>query len=219
MHSWRNEQRWPPYVNIAGETIPAHAVMRVDDRRKQHLKGGTLLDMGKPDGNDSIYAINGFGDALQGRYGLFTMDYPAAVLATGTLQTGDEIGPTVDSWKMSDDGSGFLAIGELVNDLVLVVPKLGGNEHFVGIANRDIPAGTKPAPPDLGAPGHNNGAKDVDLIRINKTKVWEYCLDSAGAIIKIPTFNMCLVKVDKDERVQGKRDKGKWHIDVVCCPA
>lgn len=115
--SWHSDQRYPPFWNVSGEVIPAYAAIRISGKRVVGA-GGTALEGSKPDGSDSVVAVNGPSDVQINRSGRCTLDWPATVLSDST----GEIGPVSGSFVMSASGSGYRVIGGLTSGKALVSP-------------------------------------------------------------------------------------------------
>jgi len=129
--------RW---TNVAGETIPAHAVVQF----KANFSSG-YSQASKPDGSSGLFFANGFVDVAASAKGESLLwNRARLVLLDGSPTVGDEVGPTNGSWSMSSLGTGFRVIHQAVSGVGSVLQIGGGGsgetiEH--GIVRENLGCG------------------------------------------------------------------------------
>lgn len=109
------------WLNVAGITIPAYAVIQLVTDFTSGLSQASM-----PDSNDGLFYVNGPVDVPTGKRGeSYLWNRPRPVLLTGTELVGDEVGPVDSSWSMSRDGRGYRVLHQAVGG-VAVVERAGG---------------------------------------------------------------------------------------------
>jgi hypothetical protein len=93
------------WKNISGETIPAYGVVQF---RSNYDSGLGFSQAEKPDGTIGLFFVNGPVTVANLAKGSSTLwNRPQTVLLEGNPVVGDEVGPSADSWAMSDQGRGY----------------------------------------------------------------------------------------------------------------
>lgn len=110
------------WVNTSGSTVPAYGVVQF----KANFSAG-LNQASKPDGEPRLYFANGPVDIPATKEGESLMwNRARLVLIDGSPTVGDVVGPVADSWKMSEEGVGFLVMHQAVDGVGAVVQVGGG---------------------------------------------------------------------------------------------
>src|SRR5262245_11575096 len=104
---------WVRYINGSGETIPAHAVMRITNW--DLVNGEVVYNVAKPDSTYRWrYLVNGpisvGSDSTHEGYGTFLGD-GGLVYCSGTPAVNQMWYPTPSQWYLSQHGPGFLVAG------------------------------------------------------------------------------------------------------------
>lgn len=100
-----------PFYNNSGETIPAYAIMQVDEW-KDDANDRDYFRVKKPDGDGKTYIINGPLEIAAGSDGMGSRkDGILARYLSGTPAADEEWGPTSGSWYLSSSGSGLNIVG------------------------------------------------------------------------------------------------------------
>lgn len=110
-----------PWVNDAGEEIPAFGVvqLRTDFDTTSHAS--------KPDSTSGLFFVNGPVPVASAKRGeSFVWNKPRVVLLDAAASVGDEVGPTDGSWEMSDGGVGFRVLQQAAYGRGVVVQVGGG---------------------------------------------------------------------------------------------
>ena len=110
--SFGNQIRQVPFQSEETETIPPYAALEVSNQLSLP-RGGYLLKAKKPTVTDvNRIAFNGPAPVGSMGYGRLTQDFPAVaqVASMASISLGQEIGPQIDSYLLSVDGTGFAAI-------------------------------------------------------------------------------------------------------------
>ena len=119
--SFDRNRDWLPYLNNAGETVPAFAVVRITG-----ITAG-VYQVSKPNAYGSFldHAFNQAVDVPSGGKGMLSFAAPVwgyYDTADGTPAFGESWGPINASWKLRKLSVGFLIDGGATADRVLVRP-------------------------------------------------------------------------------------------------
>jgi hypothetical protein len=119
-----------PWLNVSGESIPAHAVIQL---RTNFASG--LSQASKPDSSSGIFFTNGPASVgVDGKGESLLWNRPRRVMVNETLAVGDEVGPVEGSWEMTTGGSGFRVIHQDDSGIATVLSVGGGKlELFHGV--------------------------------------------------------------------------------------
>lgn len=110
-----------PWVNDAGEEIPAYGVvqLRTDFDTKSHAS--------KPNSTEGLFFVNGPVPIADTKHGeSLVWSRPRAVLLDAGAAVGDLVGPVEDSWEMTSSGSGFRVLKQATSGVGVVVQIGGG---------------------------------------------------------------------------------------------
>lgn len=126
------------WLNISGATVPAYGVVQF----KNNFASG-YNQASKPNGRTGVYYANGPVDVTDGGYGeSLIWNHSRLVLIEGTPTVGTVVGPTEDSWQMSEAGSGFIVLHQPVDGVGAVVQLGGGSSNILhGIVNEVLERG------------------------------------------------------------------------------
>jgi len=111
-----------PWVNDAGEEIPAYGVvqLRTDYDTTSHAS--------KPDSTAGLFFVNGPVPIASTKHGeSLVWNRPRVVLLDAAAAVGDEVGPVADSWQMTTVGSGFRVLKQASAGVGVVVQSGGGS--------------------------------------------------------------------------------------------
>lgn len=123
--------RW---LNVSGATVPAYGVVQF---RSNFLSGYNQAE--KPDSPTGLFFVNGPVDVLNGGYGESLLFHkPRLVLVSGSPTVGDTVGPSADSWEMSDTGEGFKVMHQPVSGVAAVISAGGGGSRRQVIFSEDL---------------------------------------------------------------------------------
>lgn len=112
-----------PWKNAAGATIPAYGVVQF---RTPFSLGISYAS--KPDSDTGLFFANGPIDVAVDKAGESLLwNRPRLVLLSGDVTVGDTVGPTANSWQMSEGGSGFVVIHQAVDGVGTVCQVGGGS--------------------------------------------------------------------------------------------
>ncbi len=117
-----------PFYNDSGETIPAYAVMQVDEW-KDDANDRDYFRVIKPDGTGATFILNGPLEVADNSDGMGTRhDGMPARYASGTPTVDQTWGPTSSSWDLASSGTGFNIIGglETIGGVTIVRVSLAG---------------------------------------------------------------------------------------------
>lgn len=111
-----------PWVNDAGEEIPAYGVvqLRTDFDTKSHAS--------KPNSTEGLFFVNGPVPIAATKHGeSLVWNRPRVVLLDAGAAVGDLVGPVDGSWEMTTSGSGFRVLRQAVDGRGVVVQVGGGS--------------------------------------------------------------------------------------------
>lgn len=117
-----------PWVNDAGEEIPAYGVvqLRTDYDTKSHAS--------KPNSTEGLFFVNGPVPIASTKHGeSLVWNRPRVVLLDAGAAVGDAVGPTSGSWEMSTGGTGFRVLRQATGGRGVVVQSGGsgsGGHHI-----------------------------------------------------------------------------------------
>lgn len=116
-------------VNNSGEQIPAGGCFRLNAVSGTAVRNNVKYGAIKPDGDDRFYYINGPVPVSDTRtlYAEQTSEIVRALVDWGDpveVAFGDEVGPSANSWQLSNAGTGFYVIGEIGTDGLTPVIKV-----------------------------------------------------------------------------------------------
>jgi len=115
------------WLNISGATVPAYGVVQF----KNNFASG-YNQASKPDGRTGVYYANGPVDIADGGHGeSLIWNHARLVLIEGSPTVGTVVGPTEDSWQMSESGKGFIVLHQPVGGVGAVVQLGGGNSNVL----------------------------------------------------------------------------------------
>jgi len=103
--------RWLPFRNDSGEKAPGGALLRptgVIDH-----DSSAVLTVAKPNASSGLHYINSIFEVEDGEYGNCSRDTPIFAYYDdgGTPALNEEWGPASGSWKLTEDGLGFVVVG------------------------------------------------------------------------------------------------------------
>lgn len=111
---------WIPFRNDSGETIPPYSSIKITGV----VSGGARITLtcDKPSQTTCTYASSGPFSVVADGFGSACVSSHRVVKFSGTVTTGDEIGPVDGSWEASADGNGMMVYGviDATNNLALV---------------------------------------------------------------------------------------------------
>jgi|694.fasta_scaffold00458_52 hypothetical protein len=111
-----------PWVNDAGEEIPAFGVVQL------RTAFDTTSHASKPDNTSGLFFVNGPVPVASAKRGeSLVWNKPRVVLLDAAASVGDEVGPTDGSWEMSDGGVGFRVLQQAADGIGVVVQVGGGS--------------------------------------------------------------------------------------------
>ncbi len=117
-----------PFYNDSGETIPAYAVMQVDEW-KDDANDRDYFRVIKPDGTGATFILNGPLEVADNSDGMGTRhDGMPARYASGTPTVDQTWGPASSSWDLASSGTGFNIVGglETIGGVTIVRVSLAG---------------------------------------------------------------------------------------------
>jgi len=110
------QQRWFPYANGSGETIPAWSCVRITNWDQQNKR----FNVAKPDVTGRFFpAAFSYGrDVADTKFGRLTFDLPtwAAYDSAATPAIGQRWGPDDDAFDLVKFSPGFVVLGDPVDD-------------------------------------------------------------------------------------------------------
>ena len=110
-----------PWENISGEEIPAYGVVQLRTNFDAKSKAS------KPDASTGLFFVNGPTIVAASAFGESHLwDKPRRVLLDAGAAVGDEVGPSEDSWEMSDGGTGWRVLRQAIDGVGVVVQVGGG---------------------------------------------------------------------------------------------
>lgn len=104
---------WQKFYNGSGETIPAYAVMRIEDASLETAEASLVAKKPTCD-REPIWMVNGPVDIPAGSYGYGTFAQHAAYVLYDDADSpayGEMWGPKEDTWTLTKDEPGFVACG------------------------------------------------------------------------------------------------------------
>lgn len=127
--------RW---VNTSIEGVPAYGVVQF----RTDFSGG-YNQASKPDGDDGLYFVNGPVEVAPSAKGeSLVWGKARLVLLSAGLTVGDIVGPTADSWSMSEAGSGFIVMHQPVDGVGAVLQVgTGGGGHEIEFCVKSMSEG------------------------------------------------------------------------------
>lgn len=111
-----------PWVNDAGEEIPAYGVvqLRTDYDTKSHAS--------KPNSTEGLFFVNGPVPVASTKHGeSLVWNRPRTVLLDAAAGVGDIVGPVSGSWAMSTSGTGFRVLRQATGGRGVVVQSGGSS--------------------------------------------------------------------------------------------
>lgn len=124
-----------PWVNVAGESIPAYGVVQF---RADFASG--YSQAAKPNGSEGLFFANGPVEVVDTGHGESLLwDRPREVLINGTVTVGDEVGPVDGQWYMSVNGSGWRVLHQAVGGVGVVV-QIGDRSQFAVVLDGSLAA-------------------------------------------------------------------------------
>ena len=134
------DRGWLPFINQAGETAPAFAILRITG-----VSTDGEFQISKPNtyGSQYLHAINGPHAVPDTKKGGCSLTWPAWIAyatADGTPAFGEEWGPINNDWELRKRSGGFQVVGLPTSGRVLAVQSalLSG----LGQADAQIAAGS-----------------------------------------------------------------------------
>lgn len=116
---------WHEFRNIAGETIPAFACLKITGVLPDEDEQQIAFRAEKPDGYGAQYRhmLNGPVEVPSGAFGVCTAAFPAWALydGGGAPDPAGVWGPVAGSWSLHKNVGGFLSLGTGVDGRLLVV--------------------------------------------------------------------------------------------------
>lgn len=111
------------WLNTSGETVPAYGVVQFRSNYASNYNQAS-----KPNGEPGLYYANGPVPIDVGKHGeSLVWNRARVVLLDGDPAVGTIVGPTANSWAMSEEGTGFVVMHQQVDGIGSVVQVGGGN--------------------------------------------------------------------------------------------